>query len=165
MGRRERERLKSLHVQQNAPSAADHLRPKTNTDEISSERGVELLNERGGMLFFYLSSIDSVAIVSFADPAGSRLPVHLHSSTRAPTLQHIADRMNLICAQNSLSAPLRSVPALMALACEVCHHKNLVLRFPIDSFPFLGQIKATYHSRSNSNIDLTCHQFHCTIFK
>jgi len=99
MGRRERERLKGLHAQQSAPSAAEHLRPKTNTDEISTERGVELLNERG-------------------DPAGSRLPVHLHSSTRAPTLQHIADRMNLICAQNSLSAPLRSVPALMALACE-----------------------------------------------
>ena len=54
MGRRERERLKSLHVQQNAPSAADHMRPKTNTDEISSERGVELLNERGGMLFFLI---------------------------------------------------------------------------------------------------------------
>lgn len=51
MGRRERERIKSLHVQQNAPSAAEHLRLKANTDEILSERGVELLNERGGMLF------------------------------------------------------------------------------------------------------------------
>lgn len=131
MGRRERERLKSLHIQQNTPSAAEHLRPKTNTDEISSERGVELLNERGGMLFFYSSSVDIVAIMSFADPAGSRLPVHLHSSTRAPTLQHIADRMNLICAQNSLSAPLRSVPALMALACEVCHPKTLSFALPL----------------------------------
>ena len=54
MGRRERERLKSLHVQQNAPSAAEHLRLKTYTDEISSERGVELLNERGGMLFLFI---------------------------------------------------------------------------------------------------------------
>ena len=165
MGRRERERIKSLHVQQNAPSASDHLRIKTNTDEISSERGVELLNERGGMLFIYLCSVDSVAIMSFADPAGSRLPVHLHSSTRAPTLQHIADRMNLICAQNSLSAPLRSVPALMALACEVCYPKNPVLRFPIGSRPFLGQVKAAYHSCPNSNFNLTCHQFHCTIFE
>lgn len=104
--------------------------------------------------------------MSSADPAGSRLPVHLHSSTRAPTLQHIADRMNLICAQNSLSAPLRSVPALMALACEVCHPQNPELRFSIDSYPFLlGQVEATYHSRLNSNIDLTCHQFHCAIFK
>ena len=51
MGRRERERLKSLHVQQNATSAAEHLRLKTNKDEISSERGVELLNERGGTPF------------------------------------------------------------------------------------------------------------------
>ena len=52
MGRRERERLKSLHVQQNAPSATEHLRLLTDTDEILSERGVELLNERGGMPFF-----------------------------------------------------------------------------------------------------------------
>ena len=163
MGRRERERLKSLHV--TCAPAAEHLRLRTNTDEISSERGVELLNERGGMPFIYLSSVDPVAIMSFADPAGSRLPVHLHSSTRAPTFQHIADRMNLICAQNSLSAPLRSVPALMALACEVCHPKTPVFRFPIDSCPFLGQIKATHHSCPNSNIDFTCHQFHCTIFK
>ena len=48
MGRRERDRLKSL---QNTPSVGDHIRPKKNTDEISSERGVELLNERGGMIF------------------------------------------------------------------------------------------------------------------
>jgi hypothetical protein len=54
MGRRERERLKSLQVQPNAPSAAEHLRSKTNTDEISSERGVELLSERGGMFILLL---------------------------------------------------------------------------------------------------------------
>ena len=59
MGRRERERLKSLHVQPNTPSVTEHLRPKTNTDEISSERGVELLNERGGMfLYCYQSPVD-----------------------------------------------------------------------------------------------------------
>ena len=57
MGRRERERLKSLHVQPSAPSATEHLRPKKNTDEISSERGVELLNERGGMYFIIFSHI------------------------------------------------------------------------------------------------------------
>ena len=116
--------------------------------------------------FFIVISLPLISgnnVVS--DPAGSRLPVHLHSSTRAPTLQHIADRMNLICAQNSLSAPLRSVPALMALACEVCHSKNLVLCFRIENLLSLGQVKATYHSCPNSDIDLTCHQFHCTIFK
>ena len=52
MGRRERERLKSLHVQPNAPPVAEHLRLKTITDEISSERGVILLNERGGMFLY-----------------------------------------------------------------------------------------------------------------
>ena len=53
MGRRERDRLKSL---QNVPSVGDHIRPKKNTDEISSERGVELLNERGGMHFLLFFS-------------------------------------------------------------------------------------------------------------
>lgn len=130
MGRRERERL---HAQQNVPSVAEHVRLKKNTDEISSERGVELLNERGGMFFFKkISPVVSVVIMSVADPAGSRLPVHLHSSTRAPTLQHIADRMNLICAQNSLSAPLRSVPALMALACEVRHPFKIIFALPLN---------------------------------
>ncbi|KAF8957463.1 transcriptional regulator of RNA polII, SAGA, subunit-domain-containing protein [Flammula alnicola] len=97
MGRRERERLKTLQAA--APPSADPPRPRKETDEIACERGVELLSERG-------------------DPPGSRLPIHLHSSTRAPTLQHVADRMNLICAQNNLSAPSRTVPALMTLACE-----------------------------------------------
>ncbi|KAF8159704.1 transcriptional regulator of RNA polII, SAGA, subunit-domain-containing protein [Crassisporium funariophilum] len=96
MGRRERERLKSL---QSAPPAIEPSRPRKDRDEIACERGVELLSERG-------------------DPPGSRLPIHLHSSTRAPTHQHVADRMNLICAQNNLTAPSRTVPILMALACE-----------------------------------------------
>ncbi|KAF5316043.1 hypothetical protein D9619_006200 [Psilocybe cf. subviscida] len=51
-------------------------------------------------------------------PPGSRLPIHLHASTRAPTLQHVTDRVNLICAQNGLQNPARNVPALMTLACE-----------------------------------------------
>jgi hypothetical protein len=88
MGRRERERLKSLHVQQNAPSAAEHLRPKTNTDEISSERGVELLNERGGMLFFIyppliqwqLCRLQTLLEVDYLSTF-IRAHVHLHCST------------------------------------------------------------------------------------
>ncbi|PPQ65490.1 hypothetical protein CVT26_000130 [Gymnopilus dilepis] len=93
MGKRERERLKTV------PVPADPPRPRKETDEIASERGLELLPERG-------------------DPPGSRLPVHLHATTRAPTLQHIAERMNLICAQNNLNAPARSVAQLMSFACE-----------------------------------------------
>ena len=98
MGKRERDRLKML---QDAPAPIDPPRPRKETDEIANERGIELLPERG-------------------ETPGSRLPIHFHSSTRAPTLQHVAERMNLICAQNNLPAPARSVPALMSLACDVC---------------------------------------------
>ncbi|RDB20808.1 hypothetical protein Hypma_011997 [Hypsizygus marmoreus] len=94
VGKRERERIRGLDSVE-PPSA------RLPTDEISSERGVVLLSERG-------------------DPPGSRLPVHLYSISRAPTLNHIADRMNLISAQNNLGPPARAVPALMNLACEVC---------------------------------------------
>ncbi|KAF8909414.1 transcriptional regulator of RNA polII, SAGA, subunit-domain-containing protein [Gymnopilus junonius] len=93
MGRRERERLRAL------PAPTDPPRPRKETDEVACERGLELLPERG-------------------DPPGSRLPVQLHAATHAPTLQHIADRMNLICAQNNLNAPTRTVAQLMNFACE-----------------------------------------------
>lgn len=53
------------------------------------------------------------------DPPGSRLPLHLASISRAPTLQHISDRINLISAQNNLGAPSRTVASLMMLAFEV----------------------------------------------
>ena len=39
--------------------------------------------------------------------------------THAPTIQHIADRINLICAQHNLGAPSKAVSSLMNLACEV----------------------------------------------
>ncbi|KAJ7273084.1 transcriptional regulator of RNA polII, SAGA, subunit-domain-containing protein [Mycena rebaudengoi] len=92
VGKRERERIKTFQA---APLDMRPLR----SDEISAERGVILLPERG-------------------DPPGSRLPVHLAATSGPPTIQHIADRMNLICAQNNLGVPNRSVPSLMNLACE-----------------------------------------------
>ncbi|KAJ7184337.1 transcriptional regulator of RNA polII, SAGA, subunit-domain-containing protein [Mycena filopes] len=92
LGKRERERLKSFQA---APLDA---RPLLH-DEISAERGVVLLPERG-------------------DPAGSHVPVQLAATAGAPTVKHIADRMNLICAQNNLGAPSRAVPSLMNQACE-----------------------------------------------
>ncbi|KAF5383845.1 hypothetical protein D9615_003650 [Tricholomella constricta] len=91
-GKRERERLRTLETME--PPLT-----RLPMDEISGERGVVLLSERG-------------------DPPGSRLPVHLFSISRAPTLNHIADRMNLISAQNNLGPPARNVPSLMNLACE-----------------------------------------------
>jgi hypothetical protein len=53
------------------------------------------------------------------EPPGTRLPLHLASVTRAPTLQHVWDRMNLISAQNNLSAPPKEAASLLMLAFEV----------------------------------------------
>jgi hypothetical protein len=97
VGKRERERIRML---QNLPPPVEPPRPRKDTDEIARERGVVLLPERG-------------------DPSGSRLPLHLASVTRAPTLQHISDRINLISAQHNLGAPPRTVSQLMMLAFEV----------------------------------------------
>ncbi|KIK09069.1 hypothetical protein K443DRAFT_672106 [Laccaria amethystina LaAM-08-1] len=96
MGKRERERLQSL---QNLVPLTDLPQPRKELDEIACERGVELLPERGV-------------------PPGGRPPIQLHATTHAPTIQHITDRINLICAQNNLCAPSRTVPSLMNLACE-----------------------------------------------
>lgn len=54
LGRKERERLKTM---QNLPSGVDPPRPRKDMDEIACERGVELLTERGGLVFsvsFYI---------------------------------------------------------------------------------------------------------------
>ncbi|KAF8638947.1 hypothetical protein AX16_010421 [Volvariella volvacea WC 439] len=96
MGKRERERIQSLN---SVLSPIDPPRPRPETDEIARERGVALLPERG-------------------EAPGSRVPIHLHSNTHAPTMQHIADRINLICAQHNLNTPARNVSALLSLACE-----------------------------------------------
>ncbi|KAH7909077.1 transcriptional regulator of RNA polII, SAGA, subunit-domain-containing protein [Hygrophoropsis aurantiaca] len=94
VGKRERDRIRSL-----ASVTSERPRPRRETDEIAQERGVILLSERG-------------------DPPGSRLPLHLASVSRAPTLQHISDRINLISAQHNLAAPSRTVSSLLMLALE-----------------------------------------------
>lgn len=55
-----------------------------------------------------------------AESPGSRLPLNLASMTRAPTLQHISERINLISAQHNLGAPSKDVASLLLLAFEVC---------------------------------------------
>lgn len=95
LGRRERERLRGLE----AVALSSEHRPRKEKDEIAKERGVMLLPERG-------------------EPPGSRLPLHLASVTRGPTLQHISDRLNLICAQHNLGQPSKTVASLMMLAFE-----------------------------------------------
>ncbi|THH13453.1 hypothetical protein EW146_g6766 [Bondarzewia mesenterica] len=95
VGRRERERIRNFE-----PVALTYdKQPRPEEDEIARERGVQLLPERG-------------------DPPGSRPALHLASSARGFTLQHITDRINLICAQHNLSAPSKNVSSLMALAFE-----------------------------------------------
>ncbi|EGN96615.1 hypothetical protein SERLA73DRAFT_184711, partial [Serpula lacrymans var. lacrymans S7.3] len=103
MGRSERERVKGLQS-----ISVERPRPRYDTDEIARERGVMLLAERG-------------------DPPGSRLPLHLASVSRAPTSQHISDRINLISAQHNLSAPNKAVSSLMMLAFEA-KLKQLITR-------------------------------------
>jgi len=95
MGRRERERVRGMETM----ALSTERKPRRDKDEINAERGVQLLSERG-------------------EPPGSRLPLHLASVTRAPTLQHISDRINLISAQHNLGAPSRMVSSLMMLAFE-----------------------------------------------
>ncbi|SJL03569.1 uncharacterized protein ARMOST_06926 [Armillaria ostoyae] len=94
VGKHERDRIAALE------SVPPTTAPRLDTDEIARERGVVLLPERG-------------------EPPGSRLAVQLATITRSPNVQHIADRINLICAQNNLGSPSRSVSSLMHLACEV----------------------------------------------
>lgn len=161
MGKKERERLKVL---QNASPIMEPPRPRRDMDEIASERGVELLPERGGMFVFQdIWTQYHIYVAKCLDPAGSRLPIHLHSRTRAPTLQHVADRMNLICAQNNLSAPSRGVPHLMTLACEVSvlfHHQ---LFSNANLSQNLGETQATNYPCTDSLINLHGHKFYQSV--
>ncbi|PCH44243.1 hypothetical protein WOLCODRAFT_76347 [Wolfiporia cocos MD-104 SS10] len=95
LGRRERERIRQLET----IAKPLELQPLPFRDEISAERGVQLLPER-------------------QEPAGSRLPLHLASVSRGFAVQHISDRINLISAQHNLGAPSKAVSSLMMLAFE-----------------------------------------------
>jgi len=95
IGRRERDRIRNLK-----PVALSSKRePRPDVDEIANERGVKLLRERGEL-------------------PGSRPAIQLSSSTQGFTLQHVTDRLNLICAQHDLGLPSKSVASLMSLAFE-----------------------------------------------
>ncbi|PIL24965.1 hypothetical protein GSI_12852 [Ganoderma sinense ZZ0214-1] len=95
LGKRERDRIRGLH----ALAINEAPVPKPYTDEIAAERGVQLLMERG-------------------ESPGSRLPLNLASMTRAPTLQHISERLNLISSQNNMATPSKEVASLLMLAVE-----------------------------------------------
>ncbi|KIY52792.1 hypothetical protein FISHEDRAFT_63719 [Fistulina hepatica ATCC 64428] len=94
IGRQERERIRVIQSHPQLP------RPRPETDEMARERGVVLLPERG-------------------DPPGSRVAVPLAAVSGAPTAKDIAERINLICAQNNLGTPAANVATLMNIACEL----------------------------------------------
>ncbi|EIM86736.1 uncharacterized protein STEHIDRAFT_139515 [Stereum hirsutum FP-91666 SS1] len=95
LGKRERERVRNMQP----VALSTKYEPRPETDEIASERGVQLLKERG-------------------DPAGSRPSVHLASAARGFISQHIIDRINLICAQHNLNTPTKNVSSLLIVAFE-----------------------------------------------
>lgn len=116
LGKRERERVRNMQP----VALSTKYEPRPETDEIASERGVQLLKERGGKfhlprtLYLYLN-------LSYLDPAGSRPSVHLASAARGFISQHIIDRINLICAQHNLNTPTKNVSSLLIVAFEVIH--------------------------------------------
>nr|GAT53708.1 predicted protein [Mycena chlorophos] len=121
IGKRERDRLKAFQPapldaprplpyeeiasERGVPAPLDTPRPLP-YEEIASERGVVLLQERN-------------------EPPGSRLPVHLAANSGLPSITYMAERMNLICAQNNIGQPSRQVSSLMTSACEALL-KNLL---------------------------------------
>ncbi|KAJ4473760.1 transcriptional regulator of RNA polII, SAGA, subunit-domain-containing protein [Lentinula aciculospora] len=95
LGKIERERIQAL------PSVPPLNEPRKEvTEEIQRERPLYLPKERD-------------------EPPGSRPSISLATISRAPTIQHITERINLVCAQHNLHAPQRNVGTLMHLACEV----------------------------------------------
>ncbi|KAH7879138.1 transcriptional regulator of RNA polII, SAGA, subunit-domain-containing protein [Lentinula edodes] len=95
LGKAERERIRAL------PSVPPLYEPRKEiTEEIQRERPLYLPKERD-------------------EPPGSRPSISLSTMSRAPTVQHITERINLVCAQHNLHAPQRNVATLMHLACEV----------------------------------------------
>lgn len=152
LGRRERDRVRNLPSQS---SPLERARPRKDMDEIARDRGVVLLPERGGE--FAAICLSHVPISSrMVDPPGSRLPLHLASISRAPTLQHISDRINLISAQHHLGAPSRTVASLMMVAFEVgVPHIQLNL-----TKTEIGKAKTAYHSRRFSHFYFPCNSIH-----
>ena len=115
LGKRDRDRIRALHTLglNEAPG------PKAYTDEIAAERGAQLLMERGGVFPMFSNIPYPNHSLTLTRIPGSRLPLNLASMTRAPTLQHISERINLISSQHNMGAPSKEIAALLILAFEV----------------------------------------------
>jgi len=131
MGKRERERLKNIS------STGERPRPRPDTDEIARERGLILLPERG-------------------EPPGSRLPLHLASVTHALTLQHVVDRVNLICAQQNLSMPTRTASSLVLLATQAYLKQLVTQAIALSSSSHaITSITPSSHTHSTTHLRLS----------
>ncbi|KAJ3804560.1 transcriptional regulator of RNA polII, SAGA, subunit-domain-containing protein [Lentinula lateritia] len=85
LGKAERDRIRTL------PSVPPLNEPRKEiTEEIQRERPLYLPKERD-------------------EPPGSRPSISLSTMSRTPTVQHITERINLVCAQHNLHAPQRNV--------------------------------------------------------
>lgn len=113
VGKKERERVRALE----AVSQMAQVYPRADLNEIARERGVRLISEGRGKKS--VACLELVLQVVFTDPPGTYIPVHLASVTRAPTLQHMSERVALISAQHNLAPPTKTVASLMMVACEV----------------------------------------------
>lgn len=113
VGKKERERIRALEMM----SLMDQGIPRPELNEISCERGIQLVDEGRGQMPVPCSEVHLT--VWCLDPAGTYLPVHLASVSRAPTLQHMSERVALTSSQHGLGPPMKSVASLMMVACEV----------------------------------------------
>jgi hypothetical protein len=131
MGKRERERLKNI------PATGERPRPRPDADEVARERGLILLPERG-------------------EPPGSRLPLSLASLTHSLTLPHVVERVNLICAQQNVNPPARTVSSLLLLATQA-HLKQLVTQAIAlsSSSHSITSITPSSHSRPTTHLRLS----------
>lgn len=95
-----------------------------------------------------------------AELPGSRPAIQLASSARGFILQHITDRLNLICAQHNLGLPSKSVATLMSLAFEV---KWLTCLQLVLSSRCVGQTQVSCHASSRDDYNISCILIHPTV--
>lgn len=113
MGKRERERVKTL----DAVARGGERRPKHALDEIAQERGITPLPDGKGR--FHEDVAARLEAEKISELAGNFAPVQLTTVSRAPTIQHVSERVALICSQHDLKMPTANVAKLMLMACEV----------------------------------------------
>jgi hypothetical protein len=97
------------------------------------------------------------------EPPGSRLPLHLASVTHALTLQHVVDRVNLICAQQNLNMPTRTASSLVLLATQVSLLRTLTSFCCANWLPITGAPQATRNTSYRTLVLLPCHNIYHSI--